>query len=89
MTICDIMHDVSYSTAYSVAFKMKKFIQGKMMDYKFKKAGEGHKLNEEKSPTSLPKSQPGMFYGHPAIHREINITLSIITILLIIIHAPE
>ncbi|XP_064388211.1 UBX domain-containing protein 6-like isoform X2 [Halichondria panicea] len=36
---------------------MKKFIQGKVMDYKFKKAGDGHKLTEEKAPPSLPPSQ--------------------------------
>ena len=45
---------------------MKKFIQGKVMDYKFRKAGEGHKLNEEKPPPSLPKSQPGKYmYSKP------------------------
>ena len=38
---------------------MKKFFQEKVMDFKFRKAGEGHKLNEEKPPPSLPKSQPG------------------------------
>ena len=39
--------------------KMKKFFQGKVMDYKFRKAGEGHRLNEEKPPPSLPESQSG------------------------------
>ena len=34
---------------------MKKFIDKKVLDWKFKKAGEGHALSEEKGP---PPSQP-------------------------------
>lgn len=39
---------------------MKKFVNKKVMDWKFKKAGEGHSLSEEKKPSSQSSSsQPG------------------------------
>ena len=31
------------------------------MDFKFKKAGEGHRLSEKKPPPSLPQSQQGEY----------------------------
>ena len=41
---------------------MKKFFDKKVMDWKFKKAGDGHTLNEQKSQPQQPpaKSQPGL-----------------------------
>ena len=45
----------------STSLKMKKFFQEKVMDFKFKKAGEGHRLNEKKPPPSLPQSQQGEY----------------------------
>ena len=45
----------------STSLKMKKFFQEKVMDFKFKKAGEGHRLNEKKPPPSLPQSQEGEY----------------------------
>lgn len=42
---------------------MKKFIDKKVMDWKFRKAGDGHKLDETKPPPQQPKvkSQPGVY----------------------------
>lgn len=37
----------------------KKFFQEKKMDWKFKKAGEGHKLDEEKPKPA--QSKPGKY----------------------------
>ena len=33
------------------------FIKQKKVDMKFSRAGEGHRLNEEKKPTQLPKGR--------------------------------
>ena len=45
---------------------MKKFIDKKVMDWKFKKAGEGHSLSEEKK--APPKQQPPSQQGELAIY---------------------
>jgi hypothetical protein len=40
---------------------MKKFVEKKKLDWKFKKAGEGHSLSETKSPPSQPAAKPSEF----------------------------
>lgn len=42
---------------------MKKFFNKTVMDYKFRKAGEGHRLDEEKKPRPQP---PAAAVGRPA-----------------------
>ena len=42
---------------------MKKFFNKTVMDYKFRKAGEGHRLDEEKKPRPQP---PVVAVGRPA-----------------------
>ena len=43
-----------------MAEKVKKFVDKKVMDWKFKKAGEGHSLSEEKIPVA-PRSNSGKY----------------------------
>ena len=42
---------------------MKKFIDKKVMDWKFRKAGDGHSLSEERKPQPPAKSPSGQ--GEP------------------------
>ena len=39
--------------------EMKKFLEKKVMDYKFRRAGEGHRLDEEKPQAQPVASRPG------------------------------
>lgn len=56
---------------------MKKFIDKKVMDWKFKKAGDGHSLSEESGPSrQQPPSKPGI---HAIV--QLNIGLYYITLL--------
>jgi len=40
---------------------MKKFFQKQAADWRFRKAGPGHRLDEEKPKTQPKKSQPGRY----------------------------
>ena len=38
---------------------MKKFFEKKVVDYKFRRAGQGHRLDEERARPQPTRSQPG------------------------------
>ena len=45
----------------STSTKDEEVLSGEGDGFKFKKVGEGHRLNEKKPPPSLPQSQQGEY----------------------------
>ena len=46
---------------------MKKFLDKKVADYKFRRAGQGHRLDEERARPQPTKTQPGRGGGRGGV----------------------